>query len=103
MLGRQLRIKHYFRWEGRSRIGIDQLIDYQIEAIEDGTLDFRLDETEHYKEMIKSSFANNHAVLTQDNDVEVFNDGRAKFDALIRDFEMAKDHIHFQYYIITAR
>ncbi len=99
LLGRQLREKHLFRWEGRSKIGIDQLIDYQIEAIEEDTLEFRLDDTAHYKDMIYLHLRNNHAVLTQDNDVQVFNDGAAKFDALIHDLEQAKDHIHFQYYI----
>ena len=83
MLGRQLREKHLFRWEGRSKIGIDQLIEYQIKSIEDNTLDFRVKETEHYKDMIYLHLRNNDAVLTQDNDVEIFNDGAAKFDALI--------------------
>lgn len=99
LFGRQLREKHLFRWEGRSKIGIDQLIDYQIEAIEENTLEFRLDDTAHYKDMIYLHLRNNHAVLTQDNDVQVFNDGAAKFDALIHDLEQAKDHIHFQTYI----
>ena len=100
MLGRQLREKHLFRWEGRDKIGIDQLIEHQIQSIEDNTLDFRHKETEHYKDMIYLHLRNNDAVLTQDNDVEVFNDGATKFDALIQDLELAKDHIHFQYYII---
>ena len=100
LLGRQLRKKHLFRWEGRKKVGIEQLIDYQIEAIEDGTLEFRLDDTAHYKDMIYLHLRNNHAVLTQDNDVQVFNDGKVKFDALLNDLENAKDHIHFQYYII---
>jgi cardiolipin synthase A/B len=100
LLGRQLREKHFFRWEGSKKIGIDQLIDYQIEAIEKNTLDFRLDDTAHYQDMIYLHLRNNHAVLTQDNDVQVFNDGAAKFDALIHDLEQAKDHIHFQYYIL---
>ena len=82
-----LREKHLFRWEGRNKIGIDQLIDYQIEAIEEDTLEFRLDDTAHYKDMIYLHLRNNHAVLTQDNDVQVFNDGAAKFDALIHDLE----------------
>ncbi len=99
LFGRQLREKHLFRWEGRSKIGIDQLINYQIQAIEENTLEFRLDDTAHYKDMIYLHLRNNHAVLTQDNDVQVFNDGAAKFDALIHDLEQAKDHIHFQYYI----
>ena len=42
---------------------------------------------------------NNQAVLTQDNKVEIFTDGREKFDALLLDIEQAKDHIHIQYYI----
>jgi len=100
LLGRQLREKHLFRWEGQDQIGIDKLIDYQIHAIEENTLDFRHKETEHYKDMIYLHLRNNDAVLTQDNDVEVFNDGEAKFNSLIQDLESAKDHIHFQYYII---
>ncbi len=100
LLGRQLREKHLFRWEGRSKIGIEKLIDYQIEAIEQNALDFRLDDTAHYQDMIYLHLRNNHAVLTQDNDVQVFNDGEAKFEALIHDLEHAKDHIHFQYYIL---
>lgn len=100
LLGRQLREKHLFRWEGRDKIGIDQLIEHQIHSIEDNTLDFRHKETEHYKDMIYLHLRNNDAVLTQDNDVKVFNDGVAKFEALIQDLELAKDHIHFQYYII---
>ena len=100
LLGRQLREKHLFRWEGRSKIGIEKLIDYQIEAIEEDTLEFRLDDTAHYQDMIYLHLRNNHAVLTQDNDVQVFNDGEAKFEALLHDLEHAKDHIHFQYYIL---
>jgi cardiolipin synthase A/B len=100
MLGRRFREKHLFRWEGRSKIGIDQLINYQIEAIEDNTLDFRHKETAKHKDMINLHLRNNDAVLTQDNDVQVFNDGAAKFSALVDDLEKAKDHIHFQYYIV---
>lgn len=99
LLGRQLRKKHLFRWEGRSKIGIEQLIDYQINSIEDKTLDYRLHETEKHEDMIYLHLRNNHAVLTQDNDVKIFNDGNAKFEALIQDLEMAKEHIHIQYYI----
>ncbi|GKV54837.1 major cardiolipin synthase ClsA [Sporosarcina sp. NCCP-2222] len=100
LLGRQLRERQLFRWEDRNKIGIDQLINYQIEAIEKDTFDFRLDDTAHYKDMIYLHLCNNHAVLTQDNDVQIFNDGAVKFESLIKDLEAAKDHIHFQYYIL---
>lgn len=100
LLGRQLGAKHLFRWEGRNKIGIEKLIEYQKEAIENNTFEFRLDDTSHYRDKIYLHLKSNHAVLTQDNDVRVFNDGRDKFDALLEDLENAKDHIHFQYYII---
>ncbi|MET1015131.1 MAG: cardiolipin synthase [Paenisporosarcina sp.] len=99
LLGRQLRKKHLFRWEGRDKIGIDKLIDYQLEAIEQGTFEFKLDDALDYKDLINMHLRNNHAVLTQDNAVQIFNDGEAKFNALIKDMEQAKDHIHVQYYI----
>lgn len=100
LLGRRLGQKHFFRWVDQEKIGIDQLIDYQIEAIEDDTLEFRLQDTADYKDMIYLHLRNNNAVLTQDNDVQVFNDGHEKFEALIKDLESAKHHIHFQYYIL---
>ena len=99
MFGRRLREKQLFRWEGRSKIGIDQLINYQMSSIEDNTLEFRHPEMEKYKDMIYLHLRNNDAVLTQDNHVDIFNDGTEKFAALIEDLESAKDHIHFQYYI----
>jgi len=100
LLGRQLGKKHLFRWVDKDKIGINQLIDYQIEAIEDNTLEFQLVDTLNYKDMIYLHLRNNNAVLTQDNDVQIFNDGKAKFEALIEDLESAKNHIHFQFYII---
>ena len=99
LFGRKLRKKTLFRWEGKNKIGIDKLIEFQMEAIEDDSFDFRLDDAMHYKELIVMHLHNNQAVLTQDNKVEIFIDGREKFDALLRDIEHAKDHIHIQYYI----
>lgn len=99
LFGRKLRKKTLFRWEGKNKIGIDNLIKFQVEAIEDDSFDFRLDDAMHYKELIVMHLSNNQAVLTQDNKVEIFTDGREKFDALLQDIHHAKDHIHIQYYI----
>ncbi len=99
LLGRQLRKKHLFRWEGRKKIGIDKLIDYQLEAIRDGTFEYRLHDAAQYEDLIYMNLITNHAVLTQDNDITIFNDGKDKFKRLIKDIESAKHHIHIQYYI----
>lgn len=99
LLGRQLREKHLFRWEGRSKIGIEKLISYQLAAIEDDSFEFLKPDTEKYRDMIYLHLHNNHSVLTQDNDVQIFTDGKKKFEALLYDLEHAKEHIHIQYYI----
>ncbi len=99
LLGRRLRKKHLFRWEGQSKIGIEKLIDYQMAAIEKGSFEFRNPETKYYDDMIFMHLRNNHAVLTQDNAIEIFDDGKEKFEKLLEDMEQAKDHIHVQYYI----
>lgn len=99
LLGRQLRKKHLFRWEGRKNIGIDKLIDYQIEALQTNKLEYRLPETEKYNTLIHMNLAASHAVLTQDNDIQIFTDGIDKFESLLQDIKNAKEHIHIQYYI----
>src|SRR5699024_8954480 len=44
--------------------------------------------------------SNDDAILTQDNSVDIYTDGKEKFDALIQDMEQATDHIHLLYYIL---
>ena len=80
LLGRQLRRKHLFRWEGRKDIGIDNLITYQMEAIRDETFEFRIANAENYQEMIYMHLRTNNAVLTQDNHLDIFDDGADKFE-----------------------
>lgn len=99
LLGRQLRKKHLFRWEGQKDIGIEKLISYQIEAIKNDRLEFRTEHMKEYNHLIYMNLTTNNAVLTQDNDVKIFSDGSDKFEALIRDILAAKNHIHIQYYI----
>lgn len=100
LFGRPMTKRHLFRWEGRKKIGIDSLVDYQIDSIKEGSFEYKLTETPTaYKDLIYMQLLSNHAVLTQDNHVQIFDDGQEKFDELLHDIRLAKDHIHIQYYI----
>ncbi|MEG0381235.1 MAG: PLDc N-terminal domain-containing protein, partial [Kurthia sp.] len=100
LFGRKLRKKHLFRWKGREKIGIDTLVDYQIDSIKEDSFEYRLsDNATKYKELIYMHLLSNHSVLTQDNRIKIFDDGHEKFDELLYDIHHAKDHIHIQYYI----
>lgn len=99
LLGRQLRKKHLFRWDGRKDIGIDKLISYQVDALKNDKIDYRINHVKDYNQLIYMNLTGSNAVLTQDNDVQIFTDGTDKFEALIEDIKNAKEHIHIQYYI----
>ncbi|PSL28820.1 cardiolipin synthase [Planomicrobium soli] len=99
LLGRRLRRKTLFKWEGRKKVGIENLIAHQMNSLHDNEFQFRDENARSYKDLVYLLLRNNGAVLTQDNSVQVFNDGREKFDALIEDIQNAKHHIHVQYYI----
>ncbi len=53
-----------------------------------------------YLKMITMLLKNDPSFISNDNMVEVFTDGKAKFDALLEAIDHAKDYIHLEYYII---
>ena len=65
----------------------------------------RQEETIYYKRLRManpemSRFKAGEAVLTDNNDIRVYTDGKEKFRALIEEMKQAKRYIHMQYYII---
>lgn len=99
LLGRQLRKKTLFKWEGSRRVGIESRIAHQMDELNEGRFEFEDPNAKNYTDLVYLHLRNNGALLTQDNSVQIFNDGRKKFDSLIQDIENARHHIHIQYYI----
>ncbi|KON90227.1 phospholipase D [Sporosarcina globispora] len=97
--GQNLTRRKMFQWEDRKKIGIDELLSNQIRGIREKDFHFRNEIIENSKDLIYMHLINNDAVLTQDNGVTIFTDGKEKFNSLIEDIKQATDHIHLQYYI----
>ncbi len=55
-----------------------------------------------YKDMAKLVTAGNDSPLFLYNEVTIFKDGKEKFEALLKDLENAKHHIHIEYYIVRS-
>lgn len=98
-LGQNMRKRRMFR--------LKEVEDHLSEAIRKQeyqikTRDF--DETDTdiagYTDLIMYNLETAGAVLSGDNDVDIFTEGNQKFDALIADIEKAKHFIHMQYYIV---
>lgn len=88
-----------FQWEDQKKIGVDELISNQIAAISERKFSYLSDVEAEYHDLIYLHLLNNDALLTQDNKVDIFTDGKEKFKCLLKDIKKAKDHIHLQYYI----
>lgn len=99
VLGQNLTKKRLFVWEDLKKIGFDEMVQEQVQQIREGSYPFLTKEDKRHQDLIYLTLANNNAILTQYNEVEIFIDGKDKFESLFRDIEAAKDHIHLQYYI----
>ncbi len=100
IFGRRLSRRRIFTWDTKSKLGVKKAVQAQLRAIEDDDFKYKHKELAEYQDLYYMHLRNNDAILTQDNDVTLFTDGNAKFDALIEDLEKATNHIHLLYYII---
>ncbi|AOM82975.1 cardiolipin synthase [Salisediminibacterium beveridgei] len=98
-LGQNLTRRRLFNWEGVQKIGIVDRISEQMIQLKDRSFSFNHENIDRYRDLIYMHLANNDAVLTKGNAIDIFHDGQEKFDQLIEDIRKAKHHIHLQYYI----
>ena len=59
-------------------------------------------ELNRFRDLILYNLEAGQAVLTDNNDIRIYTDGKEKFHALIEDMKQAKKYIHLQYYIIRS-
>ncbi len=71
--------------------------EYRLQKRELGS---RSPEIEEYSDLVMYNLGASGAMLTDDNDIDIFTDGKEKFRALVEDMQRAEKYIHIQYYII---
>ncbi|TVY03295.1 cardiolipin synthase [Cohnella terricola] len=89
-----------FEWKEIDRIGTREEAREQLARLSEGESVMRNVSAIEYRELVVMHLNANHAVLSENNGVELLMDGKLKFESLFRDIAEAKDHIHIQYYII---
>lgn len=80
---------------------IHDLASQQLTAIEQGTFSYSSVEAENWQHLIRMNLKSETAPFTQNNRLQIFSDGKRKFEALFKDIEAAKIHVHLEYYIIN--
>ncbi|WP_100407434.1 cardiolipin synthase [Bacillus solitudinis] len=97
--GQNLTRRRLFHWDDMRKVGIEELIEKQIEQMKDPAFLFLELEIERYRDLIYMHLMNNDSLLTSNNEVDILVDGKEKFDSLLNDIREAKVFIHLQYYI----
>lgn len=93
-LGRQIKQKNYFKLSTEERAYLQSAVDEQIMDIHElGPL------LNKHSDLLRMNLISSNAIVTTDNEITVFHDGKEKFAALFRDIQNAKKEINVQYYI----
>lgn len=79
---------------------LNEAIRRQESQLKNEKLQENLPYREEYSDLVMFNLDTTKAVLTNTNDIDIFTEGNAKFDALIEDLKQAESFIHLQYYII---
>lgn len=99
LLGQDFRKERMFKMkeiEGEVKYAVRR----QQESIFRKKLRLKDPELERFKSLILYNLNEAEAVLTDNNDIRIYTDGKEKFRALIYEMEHARNYIHIQYYII---
>ncbi len=98
--GQLYRKKKMFSRKGLKALEkIRQLTVKQLELIADATNEDTADVLEN-KHIVQLLLSNSLSVITADNQLEILQNGKQKFESLFANIQLAKKHIHLEYYII---
>ncbi|MGO3496753.1 MAG: PLDc N-terminal domain-containing protein, partial [Staphylococcus equorum] len=89
LFGRQIQRDRIFTLDEEDKIGIEMIVNEQLEALKNDEFSKGNHQIVKFKDMVQMLLYNNAAFLTTDNDIDIFTDGREKFDALIKDINEA--------------
>ncbi|KAF1301377.1 MULTISPECIES: cardiolipin synthase [Enterococcus] len=97
--GRGISKDKIFDLKMQGKIGMNVEIEEQRQALKRDLFPHPSTAQVNVKQLVYMLTVFEHSLYTSTNEIQLFIDGREKFDQLIEDIRHAKDHIHFEYYI----
>jgi cardiolipin synthase A/B len=100
ILGQKVRKRQLSKLLGDNERVIQHALETQRQELKEKRLVALDGELAEYQDMIYLNLTTGLALYTTNNIVDIYTDGKQKFDALIADIEAAEHHIHLVYYIV---
>lgn len=99
-IGQDLRKKRLFYLKEEEEHRIFELLNAQDESLHNKKLQFRNPQIADYSDLIHLHLNSDQSLLTQDNVVQIFNDGEQLFEHLFARLKQARRFIFVQTYIL---
>ncbi|MFP3388839.1 cardiolipin synthase [Brevibacillus sp. SIMBA_040] len=100
VFGQRLTKKKLYRLNKGEFSHFRAAVDKQKHLLEQGEFSVNDPAMERHRDMIYMNVVSDGAYYTQDNTLQVFYEGHGFFDAMFKQIEGAREHIHLLYYII---
>ncbi|UOE95300.1 cardiolipin synthase [Alkalihalobacillus sp. LMS39] len=97
-LGRRLKRKNFYNMSQEEQDYLKSTVANQREQLANGEFPHAI--IQKYKNSIKMNLTSANALMTLNNDIDIFTDGKEKFNQLFVDIRNAKKEINIEYYII---
>ncbi|MBP2241538.1 cardiolipin synthase [Cytobacillus eiseniae] len=98
-LGRKLKQKNFYHLSKEESEFLQSEVDKQLATLRDEE-ESQSPLLKKYADLIWMNVKSSHGLLSNDNEIAIFNDGHEKFASLFADIKSAKKEINIQYYII---
>lgn len=92
--------KKLFRLTVQEEEFVNKLLDDQIEEMRNGEFKYSRKEEETWHSLIALNQTYAKAYLTQENNVEIMNNGINMFNYLLNDIKYAKEYVNVEYFIV---
>ena len=76
LLGRQIQRDQIFKLNKEDKVGLEMIVDEQLEALKKQDFSKGNHQIVKFKEMVQMLLYNNAAFLTTDNDLTIYTDGQ---------------------------
>src|SRR5690606_34608919 len=99
-LGRNLSFSTRYKISKESvELGL-RMIEGQRKQLASGDLPFNDPATAKLQDLIRMNLSSSYAMYSQDNEVDIYTDGREMLDRILQSIGEAKHYVHIMFYIL---
>ncbi|WP_172209700.1 cardiolipin synthase [Lactococcus hodotermopsidis] len=99
LIGRGISDYRIFELQNQNRPGFEREIAQAKKAYSEDRFLTKITDNYVIGQLLHMLFVSEESIVSMNTEIDLFTDGREKFDALIADIEKAQHHIHVEYYI----